>query len=182
MTDEEIKKIVNRLEEIIDRTVTIKTHDDRQISLWDSTKDSDAHFSDKLDLIERAIELIRIDKRCLENNLQFPYFLQGNLEIEEDCLRYTYPIRTMPVDSGTSPIHLQPKLLIFLMSRHNQTVEKVYDIIDRFVKTIWSDLKILDFVKTKTGVFRCFTNTRFAANTLRNYGLLKFTRNEAYKT
>ena len=29
---------------------------------------------------------------------------------------------------------------------------------------------------------RCFTNTRFAAKVLREYGLLKFTRDEAFKT
>jgi hypothetical protein len=40
----------------------------------------------------------------------------------------------------------------------------------------------LDFKTTRTGVTRCFTNTRFAANTLRNYGLLKFTHKEAFKT
>src|SRR5205823_5429 len=40
----------------------------------------------------------------------------------------------------------------------------------------------IDFKKTKTGVTRCFTNTRFAANALRDYGLLKFTRREAFKT
>lgn len=40
----------------------------------------------------------------------------------------------------------------------------------------------MDFKKTRTGVLRCFTNTRFAALTLRDYGLLRFTKKEAYKT
>ena len=31
-------------------------------------------------------------------------------------------------------------------------------------------------------MLRCFTNTRFAALTLRDYGLLRFTKKEAYKT
>jgi hypothetical protein len=39
-----------------------------------------------------------------------------------------------------------------------------------------------DFKKTQTGVTRCFTNTRFAANTLREYGFLKYTQKEAFKT
>lgn len=182
MTDEKILKIVQRLEEIIDRSVTILRPNNRQSNLWNSIEDSDPQFPDKLDLIERAIELIRINKRCLENKLQFSHFIQGKLEIEEGCLRYTHPDRIRLVDSGTPSIHLQPKLLIFLLFRHDKAGEKVYDIITRFVRTIWSDLKILDFVKTKTGVMRCFTNTRFAANTLREYGLLKFTKKEAYKT
>jgi hypothetical protein len=43
-------------------------------------------------------------------------------------------------------------------------------------------LTFLDFKKTQTGVTRCFTNTRFAAKVLREYGLLKFTNREAFKT
>lgn len=43
-------------------------------------------------------------------------------------------------------------------------------------------MTFLDFKKTKTGVTRCFTNTRFAAHVLRDYGFLKFTRREAFKT
>jgi hypothetical protein len=47
---------------------------------------------------------------------------------------------------------------------------------------MWDEFDIVDFEKTKTGATRCFTNTRFAANTLRDYGLLKFTKEELYKT
>lgn len=55
-------------------------------------------------------------------------------------------------------------------------------IIDLFIDSIWTQLSFLDFKKTKTGVTRCYTNTRFAAHVLRDYGLLKFGRKEAYKT
>ena len=43
-------------------------------------------------------------------------------------------------------------------------------------------MSVIDFKRTETGVYRCYTNTRFAANVLRDYGLLKFTHKEAYKT
>ncbi|MFH1627812.1 MAG: hypothetical protein ABIE47_03710 [Pseudomonadota bacterium] len=72
--------------------------------------------------------------------------------------------------------------MIYLLFRHGKSDNQVYDIINNFVRVIWDDLDELDFEKTKTGVFRCFTNTRFAANTLRDYGLLKFTKKEAFKT
>ena len=71
---------------------------------------------------------------------------------------------------------------MYLLYRHNNKEQKVYDIIENFIKLIWNQLKLLDFEKTKTGVMRCFTNTRFSANKLREYGMLKFTKHEAYKT
>ena len=70
---------------------------------------------------------------------------------------------------------------MFLLINHEKTYQ-VFDIIDRFIKAIWDGLSVEDFKRTQTGVIRCFTNTRFAANTLREYGFLKFTRKEAYKT
>jgi hypothetical protein len=71
--------------------------------------------------------------------------------------------------------------LLFLLLHHKSEYD-VIDIISNFIAQIWDDLTILDFKKTKTGVTRCYTNTRFAANTLRDFGLLKFTKKEAYKT
>ena len=58
----------------------------------------------------------------------------------------------------------------------------MYDIIRMFIDKIWDQLSILDFKRTETGVIRCFTNTRFASHVLRDFGLLKFTRKEAYRT
>ncbi|HKZ41524.1 MAG TPA: hypothetical protein VJ044_11215, partial [Candidatus Hodarchaeales archaeon] len=75
----------------------------------------------------------------------------------------------------------QTKLLMFLLL-HHRSAYRVFDIIDNFVKTVGGQLDPLDFKKTRTGVTRCFTNTRFAANTLRDYGFIKFTHKEAYKT
>ena len=136
----------------------------------------------KIDLLERTLEILRIQRKCLENNLPMEDFVQSKIEIDGDVLHFLAPDRRKRMESGTTPIRLQPKLLLFLLFRHRRGYYKVYDIIDDFIKTVWDHLKLLDFKKTQTGVTRCFTNTRFAANTLREYGLLKFTQREAYKT
>ena len=72
--------------------------------------------------------------------------------------------------------------MLFLLYRHNRGYYSIYNTIDSFTKTIWDHLETLDFKRTQTGVIRCFTNTRFAANTLRKYGLLRYTPKVAYKT
>jgi hypothetical protein len=135
----------------------------------------------KIDLLERTLEVLRIQNKRLENNLPLEEFVQGKIGVGEDRLVYSRPERYRHMGSGTPPIKLQSKLLLFLLI-HHQNHLSVYDIIDSFVRKIWDDLELLDFKKTRTGVIRCFTNTRFAAHTLRDYGLLQFTKREAYKT
>lgn len=135
----------------------------------------------KIDLLERTLEILRIENKCLENILPMEKFIQGKIFVEKDCLRYVASEKYEGMGSGTSPLRLQPKLLLFLLAHHQNRLN-VYDMIDNFIKRIWDYLGPLDFKKTRTGVIRCFTNTRFAAHTLRDYGLLKFTKDEAYKT
>jgi len=134
-----------------------------------------------LDVLERIVEVLRIKYQCRENNLSFEEFIQGEVSARNDILNYFSPTEYRLLSSGTTPIRLQPKLLMYLLLYHNQA-SRIYDIIDQFIIKIWDKLEFVDFKKTRTGVTRCFTNTRFAANTLRDYGFLKFTRKEAYKT
>ena len=110
------------------------------------------------------------------------FFTQGNVQVGDGGLHFIAPKKIERYGSGTPPIQLQPKLLLYLFYRNFGGEMQVYDIIDTFIKLIWDQLTLLDFKKTQTGVTRRFTNTRFAANTLRAYGLLKFTKREAYKT
>jgi len=70
---------------------------------------------------------------------------------------------------------------MFLLIYHEESY-RVHDIIKIFINKIWDQLTVLDFKRTKTGVIRCFTNTKFAAHALRDVGLLKFTVKEAYRT
>lgn len=136
----------------------------------------------KIDLLERTLELLRIQNKYLENNLPIELFIQGNVKLGDKGLQFFAPEKIKEYGSGTPPIQLQPKLLLYLFYRNFGGEMQVYDIIKFFIELIWDKFSILDFKKTQTGVTRCFTNTRFAANTLRTYGLLKFTRREAYKT
>ncbi|HUT30842.1 MAG TPA: hypothetical protein VMX13_13705 [Sedimentisphaerales bacterium] len=138
-------------------------------------------FQDKLDILERTLACLRIEFKCLENKLPLETFIQGCARKEQNLLSYCFPEKPASLGSGTPPIQLQPMLLTFLLLHHREAYT-VYDIIEVFIDQIWDQLHILDFKRTKTGVIRCFTNTRFAAHTLRDAGLLRFTRKEAYRT
>jgi hypothetical protein len=159
-------------------------HIKQLIDLWveiDGDPPGRDNLQDKLDILERALESLRIDCRWLENKLPLEIFIQGHTHKEQNTLSYWFPSKHASLGSGTPPIQLQPMLLLFLIIYHKESYQ-IYDIISNFINKIWDQLEFLDFKKTKTGVVRCFTNTRFAAHTLRDYGFLKFTRNEAYKT
>ena len=139
------------------------------------------NLRDKLDILERAVESLRIERRWIENPLPLEIFIQGHARKDRSALRYYFPAGHDSLGSGTPAIQLQPMLLLFLLIYHRSSY-KIYDIINGLIHKMWNQLGFLDFQKTQTGVTRCFTNTRFAAHTLRDYGLLKFTRKEAYKT
>ncbi len=139
------------------------------------------NLQDKLNILERALESLRIECRCIENKLPLETFIQGRARREQNTLSYCFPARHDSLGSGTPPIQLQPMLLLFLLIYHRRSYQ-IYDIINGFIHKICDQLGFLDFKKTQTGVVRCFTNTRFAAHTLRDYGLLKFTKREAYRT
>jgi len=134
-----------------------------------------------IDLLERAIEVHRIERGRLENQVPFEWFLQGHLSLSSEKLHFAAPPAPKGLGSGTQPIALQPALLVFLLLTHNRH-RRILDCIEAFVRAVWDQLDPLDFKRTRTGVLRCVTNTRVAANKLRDYGLLKFTRHEAYKT
>lgn len=171
-----LKKISQILCEFI--YYTVDTEDDYSSSLF--IDENILH--EKIDILERALEILRVEKRYIENNLSMEEFIQGQIAFDGARIKYVTAGGIKSVGSGTKPIALQPKLLLYLLYRHNRSYENVYNIIDNFIKLIWDNLNIIDFKKTKTGVFRCFTNTRFAAHTLRDYGLLLYTNKEAYKT
>jgi len=135
----------------------------------------------KVDMLERALHQIRILYRRLDNELPVEEFLTSSADVEDGTLVYTPSTSHCRGQSTTSPSQLQTRLLVFLLLHHG-TAYKVYDIIDRFVNVVWPYLHPLDFERTRTGAMRCFTNTRCAANMLRDYGLLRYTQVEAYKT
>lgn len=138
-------------------------------------------IASKIDFLERAIELWRFYHRHDENEVPFEAFLQSQLLFDDEQLQFGVPNTLKNLDAGTPAARLQPRLLMFLLLYHRNEYE-VYEIIEKFIEKIRPELTILDFKKTKTGATRCFTNTRFAAHTLRNFGFLRFTQREAFKT
>lgn len=171
MDKNDVTCISNNLTDIINHLVQVKGYGKAENGL-----------QLKIDFLERTLEILRIEMKHLENNLSMEEFVQGNIELNENGIIFIASNKLRGMGSGTKPITLQPKLLLYLLYRHDNGYGSVYDIIDNFIRVIWNYLNVLDFKKTRTGVLRCFTNTRFAALTLRDYGLLRFTKKEAYKT
>jgi len=181
MNKDDFKKKADELANFMDSLIKIHGKPYFQRTLFEDHEKQN-ELALKLDVFERAIELVRIRLRCLNNELDFDKFIQSEISAKSDHLFYRDPISFERNRLGTAPIHLQPKLLMYLLYRHNNKKQTVYNIIENFIKLLWNQLELLDFEKTKTGVMRCFTNTRFSANKLREYGMLKFTKQEAYKT
>lgn len=137
-------------------------------------------IAQKIDALERLIEKWRIDRHKLINPLEFEEFEDWGWFADIDKLHFVPNSKGASKGFGTAPIRLQRKLLVFLLLHHGR-YRHVLEVIDGFIGKIRTELKSVDFKKTKTGVFRCYTNTRFAALRLRDNGLLKFTDREAYK-
>lgn len=138
-------------------------------------------IASKVDFLERAIELWRFHTGNDENKVPFEVLLQSPFVVEDEQVQFQVPPHLGNLDAGTPATRLQPRLLMFLLLYHREEYE-VYEIIEKFIDKIRSELSVLDFKKTKTGTTRCFTNTRFAAHTLRSFGFLRFTQREAFKT
>jgi len=172
---------IDEIKSLLQEKISIHGYRGEHDGLFETETNEAAEMALRLDLLERILGLLRSEQKHFENRLDFERFVQGSISIEPDGLHYVFPATTQPLGSGTPPIRLQTKLLMYLLLHHRSTY-RVFDIIDNFVTTIWGQLDPLDFKKTRTGVTRCFTNTRFAANTLRDYGFIKFTHKEAYKT
>jgi hypothetical protein len=157
------------LERLIDRWVEVDGH-----------ASNDA-IGLKIEVLSLALEKLRHARKQKGEQITFEEFEQSILFPDTDCLRLIADQLHYDVGKGTAPVRLQVPLLLFLLVHHRERLS-VLAIIDLFIDKIWDDLTFVDFKKTATGVTRCYTNTRFAAHTLRDYGFLKFTQKEAFKT
>ena len=135
----------------------------------------------KIEILCFALEELKFARGGDTDEVSFEDYVQSDVRISGNRLLVSAPSKFRDVGSGTSPIQLQAPLLLFLLLNHKERYQ-VLEIIKYFIGRVRGQLKFLDFKKTKTGVTRCFTNTRFAANVLRDYGLLRFTKREAFKT
>lgn len=164
------KDELNRLVEVLDNLIAVPSSDD-----------DDATLLAKIELLERALESWRFYANQPDNALSLETFTQCGIFVDGGRIAFRLPEKEQDLGAGTRPIRLQPPLLIFLLLYHRDQYV-IYDIIQKFIEKVRGDLTILDFKRTRTGVMRCFTNTRFAALALRDHGLLKFTHREAFKT
>ncbi len=178
---------LKQLEELVSKLVKVapKLQDDTKSLFGRESKvlSEKEQLLRNIDVLERALEQLRIRHRNIDNHIRYEDFVDGELFVDERRIHFKWSESRSRSGrrKGTSPMSLQPKLLTFLLLNHG-TTWKVYDIIEDFIDKVWDSLHTMDFERTQTGVVRCFTNTRFAALRLRDYGLLRFTRKEAYKT
>lgn len=135
----------------------------------------------KIELLCFALEELKYERRTNRGEGSFEEYVQSEIRVRGNQLLISAPAKLRDVGSGTNPIQLQASLLLFLLLNHKESYQ-VLEIIQHFIKQVRDQLTFLDFKKTKTEVTRCFTNTRFAANAHRDYGLLKLTHRKAFKT
>lgn len=166
------------LELLIDRLVTVEKFSSQQVSLLPlSHSDLDL----KIALLSFILEELRYRRNADCEPVTFENYVRCGVSVKNDSIVITSPEKYESIGSGTDRRRFQSPLLLFLLIHHRER-HSVLDIIQLFIEKIRVQLTFLDFKKTETGVTRCFTNTRFAARVLREYGLLKFTHREAFKT
>jgi len=166
------------LELLIDRFLQVEGFASQE-TLTASSQSADLDL--KIALLSFLLEELRYERDQDGESVTFEEYVRCRVATSHGAIVISPPEEFESVGSGTAPIQLQSPLLIFLLLHHRERYP-VLDIIQQFIEKIRPQLTFLDFKKTRTGVTRCFTNTRFAAHVLRDYGLLKFTYREAYKT
>lgn len=152
----------------------------RKIVVLEGCADAD-NLERKIELLCFALEELKFTRGSVPEEVTFEEYVQSKIAIQGKELVISTPSELRNIGSGTSSIQLQASLLLFLLLNHKERYQ-VFEIIKYFVEEVRSELTFLDFKRTRTGVTRCYTNTRFAANVLREYGLLRFTKREAFKT
>ena len=143
-----------------------------------------ATVDEKIDLLERMLEFIRILDKRTENELPFGKALNWRFFRDDDEICAYRPGGKRALKhwgKGTSQDKLQVRLLVYLLKTMGQK-KRVNTLIKGFIDEQWANLDPMDFEKMQSGVYRCHTNTGFAAKHLRDYGLLRYTHKEAFKT
>lgn len=141
----------------------------------------------KVDILERIVKLIRTELAHPQNDFLSEQLLKTTIFVNDSERRIHIDLNQQNENSNATTQleirtsrNLQASLLVFLLLNFRRH-DSVLQVIEGLVDEIRSTLSIRDFQRTKTGVIRCFTNTRFAAKQLRDFGLLKFTKKEAFK-
>lgn len=148
------------------------------LKVTDDIKDTTAN---RMRILEKLIDLYRFHSADPETKISLNDVLSLDIDFIENGKIRIIGKKSQSGDKGfLRPHDLELPLLLFLLVYEEGG--DVYSVITNFIDEIKPILKPLDFEKAKIGAPRCFTNTRFAAQTLRDYGLLKFTKEEAFRT
>lgn len=138
---------------------------------------------EKAQYLEHLLWLFRISVKDFDQTIKYDSVLKSDLHVSHDSIALAHRSLSGELCGKSEPlrsIEIQPMLLQFLLLQGNQRID-VLDTIHQFIERIYDRLTPEDMERTETGAIRCFTNTRFAANTLREYGFLRFSESEAYK-
>lgn len=85
MSKDEFKNISSNLMQIIDNLIEVNGYG--FIDLFNADK----NLQIKIDLLERTIEILRIEQKHLDNDYPMEEFLQGNLEFVGSKIKFTAP-------------------------------------------------------------------------------------------
>lgn len=135
----------------------------------------------KLDVLGYVVDRLKRGRKAKGPTYSFERYVHARHDVIDNVLFLVPSNVRQDLGKGFSPVQLQVPLLLFLLIHHRDR-HNVLDIIDLFTGRLANQFKDVDYKRTDTGVIRCYTNTRFAAKHLRDFGLLRYTHKEAYKT
>lgn len=148
-------------------------------------------ISRKLDVLQRVVELLRLQDGVMENRLPMRDLLASGIEVSpwaSGALRLSVGVGPTfdkdsgrPAPGGRTQGELQVPLIRYLL-RGYWAPRRINDLLVEFLGEIRPWLSTDDVESTRTGVMRVMTTTRSAARSLRLHGLLTDSARTAHKT
>lgn len=143
----------------------------------------------KIDILERILEIARLRSGRVVNRTRMVDLIGSgwNVDPAEGIVTRdaSAPVKLAdvpwPAPNERVPSELQTPLLLYLLRQYKRP-EPIHKTIEEFVVFVRQYLTPFDVESTVTGVPRVMTNTRLAANTLRDWGLLQNARPVRYKS
>jgi hypothetical protein len=164
---------------------------DRWITVSGGARSPDEEFEHKLDALHRVVELARLTTGAVVNKYTMREVLAAGVSVDLDAMLVgigSTPDGSPRVDTSgwpapneRMPNELQAPLLSYLLRQYKRP-RRIHETIEGFVRAVKPFLTPFDTESTVTGVPRVMTNTRVAANLLRDWGLLQNSPRVRYKS
>jgi hypothetical protein len=148
-------------------------------------------LSEKLDVLERVVELLRLHTGAMENRTKMGDVLARGVEVvpgTAGALRLMIGAPAAKADGrawrapeGRTQDEMQVPLLLYLLVTYRHP-RRINDLLVDFLTEVRPWLSAYDVETTRTGVMRAMTTARSAARALRLHGLLTDSDRTAYKT